>query len=130
MKIRPGPTALALTLALGAAALAQGCVVVTDDDPGPTYLDTYEPCARSSQCLPEDDCFEITVDSGSRVVTDGMCTHGCLDDLDCPYGGACYDLGDGFLCYDRCRDDFDCPPGFGCLDTVGGAPGDAICLPQ
>ena len=122
---------LALVGAVG--LLSSGCFVSVDDDP--VYLNTYEPCLFSSDCLPEDDCVDITVTNPSgRTVTDGMCTHGCVDDLDCPVSpgsglsGACYEIGGASaLCYERCDGDFDCPSGFGCYPTTG-VP-DAICLP-
>lgn len=113
-----------------AAALctAGACSVEVSDGP---FLEVYEPCGATSQCLqPSDSCYTITVDYGTDVVSDTMCSLSCIDDLDCPFGGACYQLQSGPpICYQRCSFDGDCPPGFACLDTVGGASFDAICLP-
>ncbi len=125
---------LGLAVALGVAA--PGCFIdLDDDDDDVVFLGTYEPCESTSQCLPDDVCLEVTADYGSRIVTDAICTHGCLEDVDCPLSvtglrGACYDIGQGFFCYERCIDDFDCPAGFGCVETVGGVIGDAVCLPE
>lgn len=132
------PIALGALLALFAAG-ATGCVVYEDEPeyvarpgppPQPPLLAVYEPCFDSYDCAaPADACYEVTVDHGSHVVTDGTCSLQCIDDLDCPYGGACYSVqGQAFICYQRCLYDSDCPLGFACIDTVGGA-ADAICLP-
>ena len=121
-----------LALAAVVGSLASGCFVSVDDDP--VYLRTYEPCGSSSQCVPEDDCVEISVSTpDGRTVIDGMCTHGCFDDGDCPVSysgliGGCYEVGGASaLCYERCDFDSDCPGGFACYPTSGVA--DAICLP-
>jgi hypothetical protein len=110
------------------AATAGACTVSVEDGP---YLETYEPCGSTSQCLSTtDSCYTITVDYGSDIVSDGMCSRSCGNDGDCPFGGACYTVQSGPpICYARCAFDEDCPPGYACLDTVGGWRGDAICLP-
>lgn len=123
---------LALVGAVG--LLASGCFVSVNDDP--VYLDTYEPCDVSSDCVPGDDCVDITVTNPDGfTVNDGMCTHGCVSDADCPtspgslLAGACYEVGGASaLCYERCDFDSDCPFGFACYPTSG-VP-DAICLPN
>src|SRR5687768_14903202 len=126
-------------LVVGALALATvgvGCVVVEEDRsprPGVIYtpppLGVYEPCYDSVDCaVPSEACFEIGIDHGSHYAVDGMCTLGCIDDADCPFGGGCYAVqSQDYLCYQRCFDDLDCPSGFACIDTFGGAR-DAICL--
>lgn len=123
-----------LALAGAVGILASGCFVTVDDDPD-GFTRTYDPCLSSAECFPEDDCVEITVSSGGRTVTDGMCTHGCFDDRDCPIGvgsglvGGCYEVGGASaLCYERCDFDSDCPLGFACYATSGVV--DFICLPN
>ena len=126
-----------LPLAIAGLALGLGgCFVSVDDGHGHDHLATYEPCTFDDECLHSDICEPITVTSDSgRTVTDGMCTHGCFDDLDCPRGvtsgyvGACVDFGSGALCYERCDFDSDCPVGFLCYDCANGWCGDPICLP-
>lgn len=128
------------------ALAATGCIITSDGGGRApvedyTYPDAYAACSSDLICDPQDDCVlhELSYeDRLGRTVTvaDGLCTHGCRDDLDCPESwysgiqGACYDIGYGFLCYERCFVDSDCPTGFYCIDTVGGVSGDAICLPQ
>lgn len=116
------------TLGLGALG-ASGCIIVSDDDDPDLF--TYELCSDDLDCPGRDSCFSITFDTGSRVVTDNMCTRGCTDDFDCPFGGGCYEVAGSSraICYERCVDDFDCPVGFGCIETFGGAR-DFICLPE
>jgi hypothetical protein len=106
-----------------------GCFFVVDDD-DPDY-DAYLACYDDFDCggsTPE--CIEITFETDTRSVTDNMCTTRCRDDYDCPFGGACYEIGGSpAICYERCDFHSDCPPGWGCTDTWGGAL-DSICLPQ
>lgn len=133
-----------LPLAATALALgASGCFVTVDDgDPAYTYPLAYEWCVDDRDCDVEDWCeyqtftYEDPYDPRRDVtVSDGLCTHDCGSDYDCPEDwetgmqGACYDVGYGFLCYQRCFVDSDCPSGYACIDTVGGVTGDAICLP-
>jgi hypothetical protein len=125
-------TGLLIVSALAVAA--SGCfgggdgeVIVEEEQ---VFLDTYEPCEVTEQCVPSDLCLEITTDVDGRFVTDAICTHECFDDLDCPIsvnglGGACIDIGSGLFCYEGCIDDLDCPAGFACLDTFQAS----VCLP-
>jgi hypothetical protein len=118
-----------LALAAATGFLASGCVVESSPQA------TYEWCDFDSDCNARDNCVSISVTNpGGFTVTDAMCTHGCLDDSDCPlsnagYAGACYEVGGASaLCYERCDTDLDCTVGFGCYPTSG-IP-DAICLPE
>jgi hypothetical protein len=113
-----------------AAAFSTSPACIVDVSDGP-YLAPYEPCGSTTQCeLPSDSCYSITVDYGSDIVSDTMCSLSCGSDRDCPFGGACYQVQSGPpICYQRCSFDGDCAPGYACLDTAGGWRGDAICLP-
>jgi hypothetical protein len=124
------------------AFLVSGCFVVVEEErrsppppSDPVYQATYEWCDFDSDCEPSDDCVSITITNPEGfTVSDGMCTHACADDADCPlsnagYAGACYEVGGASaLCYERCELDSDCTIGFGCYPTSG-VP-DAICLPR
>ncbi len=127
---------------LGLTMCATGCFVTVEDD-SYSYSLAYAPCYDDGECDGRDFCawhelsYPDPYDSRRTVVVeDGICTHGCGSDAQCPDSpvsglqGACYDIGYGLLCYERCFDDYDCPSGFYCVSTVGGVTGDAICLPQ
>ncbi|NOY94048.1 MAG: hypothetical protein GXP55_22930 [Deltaproteobacteria bacterium] len=115
-----------LTLAL-LGLLATGCFA-------DSFTPAYDPCLSSSECEALLTCTPMSVDYGSYVASDAMCTQGCSSDANCPltfagYEGACFSISGGpAICYERCDTDSDCASGFGCTDTVGGAL-DAICLP-
>lgn len=115
--------------ALALPLFASGCIVVSDDAP---RLDWYDVCGYDSDCpLSSDGCFDVTVDYGSVVITDAICTGYCRADYDCPFGGACLSLsGEPAICYQRCDRDYDCAPGFACLQTDDGTFLDYICLPN
>ena len=97
--------------------------------------DYYSRCDSTSDCNSNLACYTVAFEVGR----DGtMCSDSCVDDNDCPFGGACYELiGDPIegqrICYDRCiaaRND--CAIGFECrptLDEADNPTGDAICLP-
>lgn len=128
MTHRIGTLVTLVALGLGSSACTGG-----GGDDVVVLLDTYEPCALTEECVPEDLCLEISTETAGRIVTDAICTHECFDDLDCPSSvtglpGACLDIGSGPFCYERCFDDLDCPSGFACTDTFGGAQ-DSVCLP-
>jgi len=112
---------------MGLLLACSGCIV---DNGTPAY----DPCFSSDECEAGLTCTTLSVDYGSYVATDAMCTARCSSDFDCPithagYDGACFSIGRSApICYERCDSDFDCADGFACTDTVGGAL-DAICLP-
>ena len=110
-----------------AVTLLQGCVFV-DDEP---LSRAYEPCVSTADCERRvDGCYDYSVDYGDQIVRDAMCTNVCIDDLDCPFDGACLSFdGRDPLCYLRCFDDRDCPSSYFCLDAVGRRTIDAVCLP-
>lgn len=104
-----------------------GCIIL-DDTPA------YGACGADIDCQ-SNFCHEVSVDYGSYVATNGICTRGCSSDAQCPIGitnepGGCYSLGrtDPFVCYERCFTDGDCPTGFTCADVAGSD--DQICLPR
>jgi hypothetical protein len=113
-----------------------GCIIVDDDDPPPRgggggELFVYDPCGFTSDCeLLADSCFDVTVDYGSEIITDGMCSLYCDFDDDCPAPGACLSInGEEPICYETCVDDLDCPSGFACIDTVDRRSIVPVCLP-
>lgn len=119
-----------LALAVLGAAVGPGCVVVERDDD--FVIPIYDPCNRTSDCEPRADrCFDITIDYGTHIVNDGMCSVFCADDRDCPSLGACFALDElaDPLCYQTCVDDLDCALGFRCVDAIDVRSITPICLP-
>jgi len=116
-------------LLFAAALFAGGCIIVDDGGFGRA---TYSECSYDSQCGgASDGCYDVTVDYGTHVASDGLCALWCVSDYDCPGNGACYSVSAGpRICYQRCNGDWNCPWGFACIDTIGGQPYDSICLPQ
>jgi len=94
--------------------------------------DLYEGCSNGSDCTAvADECFTVDWLEGRG----GMCSLYCVDDLDCPGNGMCFELvGDPLesrVCYAPCLDDLDCDLGFLCADAVmGSTVVGAICLPR
>jgi len=115
---------LPATVVLPAALVLPGCIVIDDDDDG-AFAGVYDTCGRDRDCArPADGCYDVGFSD--------MCSLPCVDDRDCPRGGACYEAETGprfRICYERCINDLDCPVGFFCTPTVGGRRGDAICIP-
>lgn len=104
-----------------------GCIIL-DDNP------TYDTCGFDSDCQ-SNLCHDISIDYGDYIATNGICTHFCSSDAQCPIGvtnepGGCYRLSasEPFVCYERCFGDGDCPTGFTCADVAGSD--DQICLPR
>lgn len=119
---------MVLVFAAAVAAMASGCVVEVDD----TRL-IYETCDFDSDCeAATDGCFGVTVNYGTHVASDNMCSLNCASHAECIDNGRCYDVGGSgvFICYQSCFDDLDCPAFWSCISTVGGVPFDAICLPD
>ncbi len=90
----------------------------------------FDPCDIDSDCPPPTLCEHVTVDYGTRSVSDSFCTLGCLSDRDCPAGGVCIDaFGGGPLCAEACAFDSDCPSGFGCVSQFRDRSVPPVCLP-
>lgn len=90
------------------------------------YVDTYESCFASADCVSDSDsCITLTNGAGR----DDVCTTGCSSDLDCPrdnfgVAGVCSSAGTGSpVCLQRCTSDIDCYGAFVC--AAGG-----VCLPR
>jgi hypothetical protein len=115
-----------------AQLVLSGCFVDTGPSGGggfseEPFLDLYEPCAASSECL-DADCWLVTVDYEDGSVSDALCTYQCDFDEDCDYGGYCIAVSqEPPLCFEPCLDDLDCAFGFACVvDDLGYNP---VCLP-
>lgn len=131
-----------LVFACSAVSMA-GCVV-TDNTPS-GGLPVYSSCGTLSDCSVDSTrCQDFSVNWGSGVATDAICTIACASDANCPVGpngqqGFCavgsFLGNDMQTCLPRCYSNSDCDTGFSCLDaqqlsTGTSVPyGTRVCVP-